>query len=121
MDGETSSSSQQHTPRKMKETDLMETMIKSTTQMRNTIAESTNNLVKAVSGSSNDRTKTMIMEDLSKAHILYEKSLASLKKKEKDWLKQQTRTSYVKSFALRSRVSRCIKVTYVLWKMSYKN
>jgi hypothetical protein len=83
MDGDTSSSSKQHTPRKTKETDLMETMIKSTNQMRNTIAESTNNLVKAVSGSSNDRTKTMIMEDLSKAHILYEKSLASLKKKRK--------------------------------------
>jgi hypothetical protein len=83
MDGETSPSSQQLTPRKTKDTDLMEIMIKSTTQMRNTIAASTNNLVKAVSGSSNDRTKTMIMEDMSKAHILYEKSLASLKKKRK--------------------------------------
>ena len=88
MDGDeshVSSMSERRSPKKRKENDLMTSIIASTKAMNNTIAQSTNDLIKAVAKSSEkqDRSKKMIMDDMTNAHFLLEKSIITLKKKRK--------------------------------------
>ena len=88
MDGDeshVSSMSERHSPKRRKDSDLMNSIIASTKAMNSTIAQSTNELIKAVSKNSEkeERSKKMIMDDMTNAHFLLEKSISTLKKKRK--------------------------------------